>query len=96
MSDLTFRYLSPELVPGVPLPEGAPEGLDPNHHLWKNGRTWWIAFTVHEAQSRRQRLRFSLGTRDLAKARERRDAILLEYERRKDCRLALRYARWGA
>jgi hypothetical protein len=20
----------------------------PNHHLWRNGRLWWIAFTVHK------------------------------------------------
>ena len=20
---------------------------DPNHHLWRNGRLWWVAFTVH-------------------------------------------------
>ncbi len=96
MSPPTFRYLKPTEVPRVPLPERAPADLDPDHHLWKNGRTWWIAFTVHEPGARRQRLRLSLRTRDLARARARRDAILLAYERRKDCRLALRYARRGA
>ena len=23
------------------------EVRDSNHHLWRNGRFWWIAFTVH-------------------------------------------------
>ena len=32
---------------------------DPNHHLWRNGRFWWIAFTVHTPDWRVHRLRFS-------------------------------------
>jgi hypothetical protein len=27
------------------------EDADPNHHLWRNGRLWWIAFTVHRVLS---------------------------------------------
>jgi len=47
---------------------------DPDHHLWKNGRLWWIGFTVHRGHLQ-ERVRHSLGTADLALARRRRDAV---------------------
>jgi hypothetical protein len=50
--------------------------LGPNHHLWRNGRFWWIAFTVILDGWRQERLRFSLRTDDVGEARRRRDAIL--------------------
>jgi hypothetical protein len=50
--------------------------LGPNHHLWRNGRLWWIAFTVIHDGWRQERVRHSLKTADLAEARRRRDAIL--------------------
>ena len=37
----------------------------PNHHLWLNRRTWWVAFTVILDGYRQERVRRSLGTRDL-------------------------------
>ncbi|MCL4849584.1 MAG: hypothetical protein KJ066_23775 [Acidobacteria bacterium] len=50
--------------------------LGPNHHLWRNGRLWWIAFTVIHDGWRQERVRHSLKTADLAEARRRRDVIL--------------------
>jgi len=47
-----------------------------NHHLWKNGRLWWIAFTLIHDGWRQERIRQSLGTDNLPEARRRRDAIL--------------------
>ena len=49
---------------------------NPNHHLWKNGRLWWIAFTLIHDGWRQERIRQSLGTDSLPEARRRRDAIL--------------------
>jgi hypothetical protein len=48
---------------------------NPNHHLWKNGRLWWIAFTLIHDGWRQERIRQSLGTDSELEARRRRDAI---------------------
>jgi hypothetical protein len=50
-----------------------------NHHLWRNGRLWWVAFTVIYDGWRQERVRRSLRTADLEEARRRRDEIFLEY-----------------
>ena len=63
---------------------------DPNHHLWRNGRLYWVAFTVHLPGWRKERVRLSLGTDDLLEARCRRDQLLAEYPRRHECTLSLR------
>jgi len=34
----------------------------PDHHLWRNGRLWWIAFTIHRSDWTAERIRRSLGT----------------------------------
>ena len=47
----------------------------PNHHLWNNRGVWWCHVTVHKPDSTAERLRFSLKTRDIEKARARRDKI---------------------
>ena len=52
--------------------------LNPNHHLWRNGRLWWIAFTVIHDGWRQERIRRSLGTADLEEARRRRDILLAQ------------------
>lgn len=65
--------------------------IDPNHHLWRNGRLWWTAFTVHRGHQQ-ERVRFSLGTPDVAEARYRRDRALALFERARDCRISLRFA----
>jgi hypothetical protein len=50
--------------------------LGENHHLWRNGRFWWIAYTVIIDGWRQERIRHSLKTDDLTEARVRRDDIL--------------------
>lgn len=64
---------------------------DPDHHLWRNGRLWWVAFTVHRGHLQ-QRVRHSLGTRDVAEARRRRDEVLARYAGEPGCALSLRLA----
>jgi len=65
------------------------EAVDPNHHLWRNGRLWWIAFTVHRGHVQ-ERVRFSLGTDDVVEARRRRDRVFAVYEEARSCRISLR------
>jgi hypothetical protein len=48
-------------------------GENPNHHLWNNHGTWFLHYTVHPTPFTKERIRRSLGTKDLAAARERRD-----------------------
>jgi hypothetical protein len=67
----------------------APE--DPNHHLWRNGRLWWVAFTVHLPNWQKERVRLSLGTADLEEARNRRDVVLSSYPGSRPCALSLRF-----
>lgn len=63
---------------------------DPNHHLWLNGRLYWVAFTVHLPGWQKERVRLSLGTADIEQARKRRDDLLKEYPRARCCELSLR------
>ena len=63
----------------------------PDHHLWRNGRIWWVAFTFHTSDGRKHRVRRTLATSDVCAARERRDVLLGEYERRPGWQLALRF-----
>ena len=49
---------------------------NPDHHLWQNGKTWWIHYTVHTDDGRQRRVRYSLHTRDPERARMLRDAVL--------------------
>jgi len=65
---------------------------DPDHHLWRNGRLYWIAFTVHLPGWQKERIRLSLATADLAEARRRRDEVLRDYPRQRECELSLRLA----
>jgi len=64
---------------------------DPDHHLWKNGRLWWIAFTVHCGHVQ-ERIRHSLGPADLVEARRRRDEVLARHADDPRHVLALRLA----
>lgn len=63
-------------VASVELASSRAFASNPNHHLWKNGRLWWIAFTLIHDGWRQERVRQSLGTDSLLEARQRRDAIL--------------------
>jgi hypothetical protein len=53
-----------------------------NHHLWRNGRLWWVAFVAIADGVRQVRIRQSLKTDDVEVARVRRDELIQEYERR--------------
>jgi hypothetical protein len=70
-------------------PDPVPESSD--HHLWRNGRVWWIAFTFHTHEGRKHRVRRSLGTLEREEARARRDELLARYARRPGWHLALRF-----
>ena len=63
---------------------------NPDHHLWRNGRLWWVAFTVHLPGWQKERVRLSLGTADLREARRRRDEALRRYPEARACQLSLR------
>ena len=73
------------LAPGVD-----PAAIDPDHHLWRNGRLWWIAFTVHRGHQQ-ERVRFSLGTDDVVEARCLRDRALALFQGARDCQVSLRF-----
>jgi hypothetical protein len=64
-----------------------------NHHLWRNGSMWWVAFTVLHDGYRQVRIRRSLGTRNVEEARRRRDALMQEYEDRNGVSLSVRLPR---
>jgi hypothetical protein len=49
---------------------------NPDHHLWNNHGTWWIHYTVHQADYTKRRVRVSLETRNLREARIQRDTLL--------------------
>lgn len=70
----------------------ASESTHPDHHLWRNGRRWWVAFTVHLPGWRKERVRRSLGTTDLDEARRRRDALFARLATERDVTLSLRFA----
>ncbi|MEO7796744.1 MAG: hypothetical protein ABIY47_03345 [Opitutaceae bacterium] len=51
-----------------------------NHHLWNNHGTWFLHYTVHPTPYTKERVRRSLGTKDLDVARERRDSFFVQFE----------------
>lgn len=51
-----------------------------DHHIWSNNGTFWLAFTVHCQDYTKTRIRQSLGTKDIAVARQRRDALFARYD----------------
>ena len=73
-----------------PRPVLRSDEIDPNHHLWRNGRLWWVAFTVHLPNWQKERIRTSLGTADILDARRRRDDLLSRYPEYRGCELSLR------
>ena len=48
---------------------------NPNHHLWNNNGTWFLHYTVYPTSFTKERIRRSLGTKDLDTARQRRDSF---------------------
>ena len=67
--------------------------LCPNHHLWRNGRLWWIAFTVLHDGWRQERIRRSLRTADVVEARRARDELLDQVRETTGVTLSLRLPR---
>ncbi|MBU3664894.1 MAG: hypothetical protein FGM15_03320 [Chthoniobacterales bacterium] len=49
---------------------------NPDHHIWNNNGTWWCHYTVHNDDYTKQRVRVSLGTKDVAIARALRDFLM--------------------
>lgn len=47
-----------------------------DHNLWKNGKNWWLHYTVHLPDFTSSRVRLNLGTDDVETARMHRDMIL--------------------
>ena len=66
-------------------------GNHPNHHLWKNGNVWWVAYTVHLPGWKKTRFRQSLGTTDVEEARRRRDVLFFLWGKSGDAKLSLRF-----
>ena len=50
---------------------------NPNHHLWNNNGTWFLHYTIYPTPFTKERIRRSLGTKDITLARERRDVFFL-------------------
>lgn len=69
--------------------------INPDHHLWRNGRYWWVAFTLIHAGWRQERVRRSLKTTDVSEARQRRDALFAQYAAGTDAVLSLRFTPAG-
>ncbi len=51
---------------------------NPNHHLWINNGTWFLHYTLYPTAFTRQRIRRSLGTKDINAARSRRDRFFAQ------------------
>src|SRR5688572_9894291 len=68
-----------DIMPTTQLAPSRASETNPNHHLWKNGRLWWLAVTLLHDGWRQERVRQSLGTADLAEARRRRDLVLARF-----------------
>jgi hypothetical protein len=68
-------------MPTTQLAPSRASETNPNHHLWKNGRLWWLAVTLLHDGWRQERVRQSLGTDDLGEARRRRDLVLARFAR---------------
>lgn len=49
---------------------------NPNHHLWNNNGVWWLHYTVYPTPVTVERVRRSLRTRSLPRARRVRDRYL--------------------
>ncbi len=49
---------------------------NPDHNLWNNNGTWWCHYTIHNDDYTKERVRVSLGTKDVAIARALRDFIM--------------------
>lgn len=55
------------------LPSIRVDADNPNHHLWNNHGVWCLHYTIYPTPFTKERVRRSLGTRDVEVARSRRD-----------------------
>jgi hypothetical protein len=53
---------------------------NPNHHLWNNHGTWFLHYTIHPTPFTKERIRRSLGTKDLQVAREQTSLLLALFD----------------
>ena len=53
---------------------------NPNHHLWNNHGTWFLHYTVHPTPFTKERIRRTLGPKDVGLARRNRDAIFAAHD----------------
>jgi len=67
--------------------------IDPDHHLWLNGRRWWCSFSILLDGWLQKRVRVSLSTDDVEVARRRRDGLLALLSESGDCEISLRFRR---
>jgi len=51
-----------------------------NHHIWNNNGTWYLHYTVQTSPITAERVRRSLKTKDIVRAREIRDQLLKKVE----------------
>ncbi len=63
----------PHMTSLTKLPGIRVDAENPNHHLWDNHGTWFLHYTIHPTPFTKERIRRSLGTKDVRVARERRD-----------------------
>src|SRR5689334_11027730 len=70
-----------DIMPTTQLAPSRASETNPNHHLWRNGRLWWLAVTLLHDGWRQERIRQSLGTADVLEARRRRDLVLARFGR---------------
>lgn len=50
--------------------------MNKDHNLWRNGKNWWLHYTMHLPDFTSRRVRLNLGTADVETARMHRDMIL--------------------
>ena len=76
----TAQQRDASIEAAAPACAGAPLDAHPDHHLWRNGRLWWVAYTVHHPDYTAERIRRSLHTADRLEARRRRDALFAAHK----------------
>jgi hypothetical protein len=55
---------------------------NPNHHLWLNNGSWWLNVVEHREDYTKQRIRRPLGTKDVNQARQLRDELMTNWNRK--------------
>jgi hypothetical protein len=74
MSEITSHDII--MNTGAPIVSRRQKSTNPLHHLWNNHGSWWFHATYHLPDGTAQRARVNLKTKDLDRARAKRDRIL--------------------